>query len=47
MKKAFSLLELAIVMSIFGVMASVLHFHFTNNKPSEAAAAILNDLRYT
>ena len=47
MKKAFSLLELVLVVFILGIIFSVMPFNFSKNKLLEGAQQILNDIHYT
>ncbi|EAL0007892.1 type II secretion system protein [Campylobacter upsaliensis] len=47
MKKAFSLLELVLVMMILGILISFAGFNLRQDKLSEGARSILNDILYT
>lgn len=47
MKKAFSLLELVLVMVILGIMISFTGLNLKQDKLSEGARSILNDILYT
>ncbi len=47
MKKAFSLLEFALVVFILALLLSVVNVNFSKNKLLEGAKQILNDIRYT
>ena len=47
MKKAFSLLEIVLVLSILGVILTFANFDLRQDKLSEGARSILNDILYT
>lgn len=47
MKKAFSLLELVLVVLILGIISGIANLNFSKDKLMEGAKQILNDIRYT